>query len=173
MANERYVQQVQPSLFDKAWGTGKAVIEKGGQFIDHADDVVDMAPPAAAVWLAVIVGLATYKVVSSIGKNIGPRDGAARLVRGAAYVLAVWMASNYAHDNFLESKGYAIDGKQPQHQPISVSPRSADFDRAAKPYKRTYDYAPHYSGDGEAVSHGRAADASAARRHNSPIARPE
>ncbi len=192
MANERFTHQVQPSLGDRALGTGKAVMEKGSEFIRHADEAVDMAPPAAAVWLAVIVGLAAYKVASSIGKNIGPRDGAARLVRGAAYVCAAWMAGSYAHDNFLESKGYTVNGNQPRYEQIQVSPRAADFEKAAKPYKRTYDYAPYYTGDPvsadrsaggsgrvrEAQSSYRAREvqpevAPADRRHNKPIARPE
>lgn len=198
MANERYTQQVQPSLGERAVGTGKAVMEKGSEFIRHADEAVDMAPPAAAVWLAVVVGLAAYKVVSSVGKNIGPRDGAARLVRGAAYICAAWMAGSCAHDNFLESKGYTVNGSQPSYQQIQSSPRAADFDKAAKPYKRTYDYAPRYSdapvsadradgapGSGrvrEAPSSYRGRDVTpqvtpevlpADRRHNKPIARPE
>lgn len=188
MANERYVQQVQPSLGDRAVGTGKAVIEKGSEFVRHADEAVDMAPPAAAVWLAVIVALATMKVASSVGKNIGPRDGMARLLRPVAYCLAAWMVGSCAHDNFLESKGYTVNGKQQSYEQIHSSPRAADFDKAAKPYKRTYDYAPHYSGD--PVSVGRSGAARGAqpstrareaqpevapvdRRHNKPIARPE
>lgn len=186
MANERYVNQVQPSLGDKAWGTGNAVIKKGEEFVQHFDEAVDMAPPAASVWLAVIVGIAAYKLASSIGKNIGPRDGVARLVRGAAYVCAAWMAGNYAHDNFLESKGYAINGKQQTYEQIHSSPRAADFERASKPYKRSYDYAPYYSDETSASparshaaptgSYAREAQngvAAADRRHNKPIAQPQ
>ncbi len=183
MANERYVShQVQPSLGDRAVGTGKAVMEKGSEFFRHADEAIDMAPPAAAVWLAVIVSLAAYKVTSAIGKNIGPRDGVARLVRGAAYVCAAWMAGSYAHDNFLESKGYTVNGSQPRHEQIQSSPRAADFERASKPYNHTYDPASRSGGTlgrvREATPTYRAPApqvevAPADRRHNKPIARPE
>ena len=183
MANERYVQKVQPSLGEKAWSAGETALEKGGQFVRHADDAIDMAPPAAAVWLAVIVALAAYKVTSSLGKNIGPRDGAARFVRGAVYCGITWMAASCAHDSFLESKGYAVNGNQSSHEQIRVSPRTADFERAAKPYKRTYDYAPTYSSDGATVSSERSVTRrvrevepevpSAERRHNKPIVQPQ
>ncbi len=167
MANERYVShQVQPSLGDRAVGTGKAVIEKGGEFIRHADDAVDMAPPAAAVWLAVIVGVATYKFASSVGKNIGPRDGVARLVRGAACVCAAWMVGSCAHDTFLESKGYAVNGKQPKYEQIQTSPRTADFEKASKPIRQSSEYAPRVRQAPPSV-------APTERRHNKPIARPE
>lgn len=180
MANEFYTQHVQPSLGDRAVSTGKTVIEKSSEFVRHADEAVDMAPPAASVWLALIVGLATYRVASSLSRNVGPRDGAMRLVRGAACICAAWMMGSCAHDNFLESKGYAINGKEQKYEQISTSPRAADFEKASRPRKRTYDYAPHYNGEsagiGTAPARGRDSQPDAApseRRHNKPIARPE
>lgn len=147
MTQDRYTHQTQPSLGDKAAHKAYSTYESGKTLFNDAKDAVNLPPSPAAVWIAVLVGICAWKASSGILSNFGGRSGVATLVRPVIAGLLTFGAASLAHDTYLESKGYQVNGRTASGSTIPYSKPAGDFDKAARGPKRIHDYAPVYGAD--------------------------
>lgn len=144
--NEKFTPSGHPGFGDRVLSEGQATIEYGKKFLRDADEAIDLPPSAAAMWLAALVGYATWRASKSLLSNFGARSGIGSVVRPVVGLLLAYGAASYSHDHYLESQNIRVQGRAARGDEIHITKPKANEHTSRAP-KRRYDYAPVYGPD--------------------------